>query len=163
MKTLIDFIYTVLIGIAVAVFVGLGIWTFYSGPKSPEYPNYPTGSQPSETQQKEFEKQQQQFDTQMKDYQKEEKPYSKKVSAIALSAGAVFFTGGLLLMRKNDIVGEGLALGGIFTEIYAAGRAASASFKPVVFAAVSLVLTMLVILVLNRGGTFWPAKTRARK
>lgn len=161
MKTLINFIYTILIGVAVAVFVGLGIWTFYAGPKFPDFPNQFTGvSQPSAAQRADMDRQQQQFDKQMQAYQKNEKPYSKKVSGIALAAGVVFFVIGVLLMKRSDTVGEGLALGGIFSEIYAAIRGGSAQFRPLVFASISLILVMLIILVLNRSGALWPAKTR---
>jgi hypothetical protein len=60
MKTLIDFIYTLLIGAAVALFVGLGIWTFYSGPKMPTYPEYPNPSltAPTEKENKAFQQRQ---------------------------------------------------------------------------------------------------------
>ncbi|MBX4191047.1 hypothetical protein KW794_03080, partial [Candidatus Saccharibacteria bacterium] len=151
MKTLIDFIYTLLIGASVVLFVGLGIWTFYSGPKMPDYPRGPNYyTEPTKDQQKQLDQNQQKFDKAFKKYEDEQKPYNRNVSAIALGAGVVFFLVGLLLMRRNDIIGEGLALGGVFTEVYAAVRAVSPANKPFVFASVCLILVMLVLLALFR-------------
>lgn len=163
MKTLIDFIYTLLIGAAVAVFVGLGIWTFYVGPKFPEYPNNYSVSQPTPAQQADYDRQQKQFDNQVKNYDKANKTYSKKVSGIALAAGVVFFIIGLALIRLSDTVAEGLALGGIFSGVYAAISGGISSSRPLVFTSISLILVMLIVLVLNRSGALWPAKPVRRK
>jgi hypothetical protein len=162
MKTFIDFVYTILIGISVLLFVSLGIWTFYSGPKMPSYPQgpYTYAQQPTTEQQKQFEKQQQQFDKDMKVYNDKQKPYGRNVSAISLGAGIIFFAAGLFLIRKNDIVGEGLALGGVFTLVYAAIRAVTASSKPFVFASVCLVLAMLILLSLFRRRFIRPLKAK---
>lgn len=163
MKTLIDFIYTVLIGAAVAVFIGFGIWSFYQGPKGPEYPSYstigPTG--PSEEQEKEFQQKQTRFEQEMKEYNEKNKPYSKKVSGIALGAAIVFYIVGLWLYKRKDVIGEGLALGGVFTSIYAAIRAGIGNSKPQVFISITALLLMLIGVVLYRSGSqFFPLKKR---
>lgn len=162
MKTFVDFIYGLLIGAAVALFVGLGIWTFYSGPKFPEYPNYApaTLTAPSEAQDKEFQARQDKFDRQTKQYDKDEKSYSKKVAVIALAAAVVFYLAGGLLMRLNGVVGEGLALGGVFTTVYATIRAAITDFKSVVFTSVTLILVMVILLALFRVRLQRPTKTK---
>lgn len=164
MKNFVDFLYTLLIGVAVTLFVGLGIWTFYSGPKLPtqDYPNYsqigPTG--PTETQSKELEQQQTKYDQQFKKYDEANKKYEKKVSIIALAAAVIFFVLGLWLIGKNVIVGEGLALGGIFSSIYAAITGAISQFKPLVFISICLILAMSILIALSRTRTnkqprFW--------
>jgi hypothetical protein len=160
MKTFIDFVYTLLIGASVALFVGLGIWTFYSGPKMPEYPQGPYFySQPNDQQQN-LEQQQQKFDRDMKQYQKSSKHYDRNVAAISLAAGVIVFAIGLLLIRVNDIVGEGLALGGAATEVYAAIRATMASNKPLVFASICLILVMMILLALFRRRLLHPLKLK---
>lgn len=153
MKTFINFIYTILIGIAVAVFVGLGIWAFYSGPKSPAYPDYPItnfSSAPTEAQDKAYQAQQDKYNQEVKQYDKVQKSYSKKVAWMVLPIGIIFYAAGLWLMKRSDVVGEGLALGGIFTSIYAAIRAGMADIKQLVFASVSVLLVMLILLALHR-------------
>lgn len=164
MKTFIDFVYTLLIGASVALFVGLGIWTFYSGPKMPEYPNGPVyyTAEPTKEQQKQMQDNQQKFDKAFKQYQNDQKPYQRNVSAIALAAGVVFFVAGLALISRNDIVGEGLALGGAFSEVYAAVRAVSPQSKPLVFASICLILVMLVLLSFFRRRLWLPTHKKAR-
>lgn len=148
MKTFIDFVYTLLIGIAVTLFVSLGIWAFYSGPQFPEYPR--SISTPAEGQEEKFQKEQDEYDKQYRQYDEANKTYSKRVAGIALASGAVFFIGGLWLMKRNEVVGEGLALGGIFTAVYATTRAAISDFKQLVFASVTILLAMLIVLALYR-------------
>lgn len=163
MKTFINFIYTVVIGIAVAVFVGLGIWTFYSGPKSPAFPDYPQYGMtaPTEAQTQEFQAKQDKYTQDYKQFQKFEKPYSKKVAGIALAAGVIFYVAGLWAMKRNEVVGEGLALGGAFTVVYAAIRAGTAEFKQLVFASVTIILAMLILLALYRMRIQKPAKNHS--
>ena len=155
MKTFIDFIYTVLVGVAVAVFVGFGIWSFYPGPKGPDYPLYssvgPGG--PTAEQEKEFQQKQASFDQERKDFDKKNKPYSKKVSGIALGTAIIFYGAGLWLYKRKDIIGEGLALGGIFTALYAAIRAGIGNSRSQVFLSITVLLLMLIGLVLYRSGS----------
>lgn len=156
MKTFIDFVYTLLIAAGVILFVSLGIWAFYSGPQAPSYPQGPYiySKDPTAAQEKQMEQQQKKFDNDMKIYNDKEKPYNRNVAIISLAAGVVFFAGGALLLRKNDTVGEGLGLGGIFTAVYASIRAAVASSKPMVFVSVCAVLAMLILLALLRRRIF---------
>jgi hypothetical protein len=72
------------------------------------------------------------------------------VGAISLAAGVIFYLVGIWLLRRVDVVGEGLALGGIFTGVYAAAMAAIGDFKQLVFASVTVLLAMLIILALFR-------------
>lgn len=155
MKAFIDFIYTVVIGVAVAVFIGLGIWAFYSGPKAPEFPWGGTSyiSEPTEQQQKEEQQKQEKYNRDQEQYQKANKPYSKNVSWLALGAAIIFYGAGLWIYNRRDIIGEGLALGGVFSTIYAAIRAGIGNSKPGVFICVSILLLMLIGLVLYRSGS----------
>jgi hypothetical protein len=147
MKTFIDFIYTILIGVVVAVFVG-------PGPKAPEFP-WTTSyvSDPTDQQKQEEQQKTEKYNQDQEQYTKSNKPYSKKVSGIAIGAALVFYGGGLWLYKRRDVIGEGLALGGVFTMIYAAIRAGIGNSKPQVFICVSALLLMLIGLVLYRSGS----------
>lgn len=164
MKTFIDFIYTLLIGAAVAVFVGFGIWTFYSSPKypQPEYPNYGYAA-PTPEQEKKYQEQEKKNQEEFKQYDKKNEDYSKKIAGIALAASIVFYLAGLYILRRDDVVGEGLALGGIFTGVYAAVRAGIGDFKQLVFASVTLILVMLILLALLRLRWHKPVATSKHK
>lgn len=155
MKTLIDFIYTLLIGAAVAVFVGLGIWAFYSGPKTPEFPapSYYSSEELSVEEKEKDRQNQQKYDREYKEYTKASEPYSKKVSGIALGAAVIFYGGGLWFYKRKDVIGEGLALGAVFTASYAAARGGMGESKILVFVCVSALLLMLIGLVLYRSGS----------
>lgn len=155
LKTFIDFIYTLLVGAAVVLFVSLGVWSFYPGPKMPDYPTYQsypvtTDAVAQQNYEEESRKAQEEYDKKFKEYEKVNNTYGQKVAIISLSSAAVFYALGLWLMKRNDTVGEGLSLGGIFTAIYAAVRAGSGNSRPVVFAAVTAILAMAILLVVRR-------------
>ncbi len=153
MKSFVDFIYTVLIASAVAVFVGLGIWTFYSPPKSPTYPDYPSynyNATPSAAEEKAYQAKMDKYNEAVKKYDDSQKSYSKRVAGIAIAGGIVAYVLGLWLIKKNWIIGEGLALGGVFTLIYAAAQAGIGDFKQLVFGSVTVLLAMLILLVFFR-------------
>lgn len=158
MKTLIDFIYTLLIGAAVAAFVGLGIWTFYAEPKFPPYPDYPQmtydyDQDGNTVESPDYKAKMDKYNADSQKYDDTQKSYSKKTAYIALGAAIIFYVVGLWIYRKIDVVGEGLALGGAFNAVYAAIRAGTADSKPYVFASVTILLTMFVILALYRRRT----------
>jgi len=165
MKSFVDFLYSVLIGASIALFVGFGIWTFYSGPKAPEFPKdnygYYGASAPTPAQQKQIDADQKKFNDQMTQYDKLTKPYNKNVSIIALIAGVIVYLIGLMAVRKNEIK-EGFELGGVFTLFYAIGRALSVGSKPWVFSGISLTVIMLILLVQFRGRAIklWPTRSK---
>ncbi len=155
MKTFIDFIYTLLVGVAVLLFVSLGIWSFYPGPKMPEYPSYPpyevtTDAVAQQNYEEESKKTQAEYDKKFKEYDKANKSYSQKVASISLGSAVVFYALGLWFKKRNESIAEGLSLGGIFTAVYAAVRGGAGDSKPVVFAAVSVLLAMSILLVQRR-------------
>jgi hypothetical protein len=159
MKTFIDFIYTLLIGAAVILFVSLGIWSFYQSPKYPmdstvypTYPGYPNNTDPVviEEYDKKYQAAQAESDKNWKEYEKSRNNYEKKVGSIALGAGVVFYVAGWLFMKRHNLIAEGLALGGIFTTIYAIVQSAAGEFRQIVFASGSALLAMTILLVLRR-------------
>lgn len=161
MKTFIEFIYAAFIGVAVALFVGFGIWAFYQGPQYPDYPTpiySPTGelTENQIQEQKEYEKR-------SEDYHKQEKAYSQNVAMVALVPAVLFYIGGMIWIKRNEVLGEGLAFGGIFTSLYALMRSATgttAANRVVVFVSVTVSLLMLVFLAQQKFRPEKPAKKR---
>ncbi|MDD5145854.1 MAG: hypothetical protein PHF44_03365 [Candidatus Pacebacteria bacterium] len=116
---LIKFIYTLFLALLVALFVGLGIDSFYQGPKAP---NYPLESQQvkqgceqtleQQTLEKEFAKAQEK-------YMEDSKPYNRNVSIISLVASIIILVLSLTLLTRIKMIADGILLGGVFTTIYA--------------------------------------------
>lgn len=142
MNSLIELIYSVTVGIVVALFVCFGIWSLHPGPEYPERTaNYST-SQAN----REYEKQQREEDKRYEKFEKKQKSYALEVAVIALIASAVFYAIGPRLIRTNEVLRDGFMFGGIFTVIYALMHAAESENRIVVFASISLLLAMVVWL-----------------
>jgi hypothetical protein len=176
LKAFVDFIYSVLIGLAVVFFVGFGLWAFLSSPKypdSPPYRSYPTApvypayNYTYEAQQAYTEKQKvyeeeikaydaanskdrEEFNKKLEDHNKADKNFNTKMATISLVSGLVFYLCGLYLLKNNSTIGEGLALGGIFVDVYAGSMALMADNKKFVFGIVAAQLAMIIVLVLQR-------------
>jgi len=115
---LIKFIYTLFLALLVALFVGLGIATFYPGPEAPKYPlelnQVKQGCEETIEQQtlgKEFNKAQEKF-------MEESKPYNRNVSIISLVASIIILVLSLTLLNKIKMIADGILLGGVFTTMY---------------------------------------------
>lgn len=115
---LIKFIYTLFLALLIALFVGLGIDTFYPGPKEPVYPieldQVKQGCEETLEQQslrKEFNQVQEKF-------MKEAKPYNRNVSIISLIASIIILALSLTFLAKIKMIADGILLGGVFATIY---------------------------------------------
>jgi hypothetical protein len=116
----IKLIYTIFLALLVALFVGLGISSFYPGPKAPEYPQtftnmkencncQPTAEEISAT--KEFEQSN-------KQYMAESQVYNRNVSIISLISAIIILISSLTLLNKIKMIADGILLGGVFTTMY---------------------------------------------
>jgi hypothetical protein len=115
---LIKFIYTFFLALLVALFVGLGIDTFYPGPEAPKYPleleQVKQGCEETIEQQtlrKDFNEAQEKF-------MEESKPYNRNVSIFSLVASIILLILSLTLLGKIKMVADGILLGGVFTVAY---------------------------------------------
>lgn len=147
MNAFIRLLYAALIAVAVVVFVGVGTSAVYPGPKMPEYPSfaYDDGQKNPEAQKK-----QEQYDKQWKQYEKDNKAHQKNVSAITAGIAVVVTVVGLWYMRRNEILGEGVALGGVAVSIYAVGTAVASGDRVMRLLAVTVFLVAALVLVHRR-------------
>jgi Na+/H+ antiporter NhaC len=147
MNAFIRLIYALLIASAVVTFVGFGTYSLYEPPKdidhsnSYDYSDNPTSSY--QIRENEITKQEDQHD-------KDVKTYNHNVANIVLISSVIFTVLGLLLYRKYDVFGEGLALGGVATSIYAIVAASQAEARILRFAAVTLFLLSVLVLTYRR-------------
>ena len=115
---LIKFIYTLFLAVLVALFVGLGISTFYPGPEAPEYPTeleYVENCCEETAEQRAIRAD---FDQAGKQYVEEFKLYSRNVSVISLVASIVILALSLTLLAKIKMIADGILLGGLFLTLY---------------------------------------------
>ncbi len=115
---LIKFIYTLFLALLVALFVGLGINTFYPGPEAPKYPVELEGVESCCEQTAEQTKIRAGFDQAQRKYGEEMKPYSRNVSIISLVASIIILIVSLTLLAKIKMIADGILLGGVFTTFY---------------------------------------------
>ncbi len=145
MNILIRLLYAILIAAAVVSFVAVSIYTFYPGPTMPDYNPPLTGKTEPATNiddayQRQYEKANQQYQTDMKSYQ-------RNVSIILVFIAAVVIALGIWLLRRSDIIGEGLQLGAVGTSIYAVISASVADDRVMRFVAVTAFLASVIIVV----------------
>jgi len=115
-------IYTLFLALLIALFVGLGIDTFYPGPEAPRYPleleQVKVGCEETIEQQtlrKEFNEAQEKFI-------EEFRPYSRNVSIISLVASIIILVLSLTLLAKIKMIADGILLGGVFLTAYSIMR-----------------------------------------
>lgn len=140
-------VYSFFLGLLLAVFVGMGIASFYPSPKAPEYPEV---LQTNKTNPDEYTDEQraadQKYEADYKVYAEGINDYSRNVAIIALAAAVVLVVLGLLLHAKTDVIADGLLLGGVFTLLYSIARSFAAEDPKYSFLVTSagLIITMVV-------------------
>ena len=139
-------IYTLFLGLLVALFVGLGIDAFYEGPKMPDYPselnlqkadcgNYP-----------ELMAKQEKFDQDQKNFQEQDKVYNRNVSIISLIFAIVILVASLTLFSKIKMIADGVLLGGVFTTAYSLIRGLMSENSKFRFLIVTVGLIIALVL-----------------
>lgn len=139
-------IYTIFLALLIALFVGLGIDTFYPGPESPQYPieldEERVGCEKTVEQQtlrKEFNQDQNQF-------LEEFKPYSRNVSIISLVASIIILILSLTLLAKIKMIADGILLGGIFVTAYSIIRGFMSDSSEFRFLIITIGLIIALVL-----------------
>ncbi len=146
---IIKIIYTFLIGIFLAVFVGVGIAAFYPGPKFPEQPAFlkycsPEGLRVDNT--SEYKSQIDNFDKEEKEYQIQSQLYNRNVSVASLIASIIIVITSLTLFKKILVIADGLLLGGVITLIYSVLRGFGSEDNMFRFLVVSVGLFISIFL-----------------
>ncbi|MFH0712710.1 MAG: hypothetical protein V2A55_02565 [Candidatus Jorgensenbacteria bacterium] len=118
----IKFIYTIFLALLIALFVGLGIDTFYPGPKAPEYPVELEKVESCCEETAEQGEIRLEFDQAQRKYQEDIKPYNQTVSIVSLAASIIILVVSLTLLNKIQVIADGILLGGVFTTMYSIVR-----------------------------------------
>jgi len=143
-------IYTLLIGIFLAVFVGVGIAAFYPGPKFPEPPIAVKYGSPDMNKQNELSAETkaeiEQFDREEKEYQIKSQIYNRDVSIYSLVAAILVVIASLTLFKTLFLISDGLLLGGVLTLLYSVARGFGAEDNMFRFLVVSIGLFISLFL-----------------
>jgi hypothetical protein len=141
-------VYTFFLGILLALFVGVGINTFYPGPKMPEYSTAITtyGKEPSA----EETKAQKAYDLKMEKHNKDMQPYNRNVSIITLCAAVLLLIISIVAEKRIKVISDGIMLGGLFTLFYSIGRGFASEDSKYVFLVISVGLAIVLYLGYHR-------------
>lgn len=145
-------VYTIFIGVLLAIFVGVGIATFNPGPKPPEIPtllklyNLPTEPSTDPTISAQLQKEQEAFDEVVKTFKEKMEEYNRDVSIVSLMAAILILIISLTLFRKLFIIADGLLLGGVITLLYSVVRVFGSGDDKLRFLVVSVGLALSLIL-----------------
>jgi len=144
---LLKFVYTVFLGLIIALFVGMGISTFYPAPTMPEYPpmaqpaiDMPKDAPETSVAQRDYEKKYQQYMT-------DTQTYHRNVSIISIAVAVMLLVVSFLLEKRNTVITNGVMLGGVFVLVYGIGRGIASTDSKYTFIAVSI--SLLVVLYLG--------------
>ena len=141
---MIKYIYSVFLGLLLAIFVGVGISVFYQQPAQPKYPTELTTMQKEPTTErqeieKKYQLQQQAWDEQMK-------PYNRNVSLVALGAAVLLVGMSLAMGERAKVMADGIMLGGVFTLVYSLIRSFASTYTTYSFIVVTVALVTVLVL-----------------
>lgn len=115
-------IYTIFIGLLLAVLVGVGIDAFYIRPKAPEYNNeFYIKSEVMAPSEEEIQKEKEmslKYQKEYKEYQKVLGVYNRNVSVITSLFSVILLVISLTWLKKLELLSDGLLLGGLLTQGY---------------------------------------------
>lgn len=147
-------IYTFFLGLLLALFVGMGISTFYPAPSEPESPVglYETQPTDSKTISEEQAAADRRYQEQWQEYNEKMQVYNRDVSILSLIISVLLLVLAFTLERRNTILSNGLLLGGVFTLAYAIIRGIMSENTQYRFIAISVALAIVVYLGYRRFG-----------
>ena len=144
---ILNLIYVLFVGLLIAIFVGVGINTFYEPPEQPEYP-YDYGYQ-EETSEEQI-KLEKQYEKENDKYEKEAKEYYGNASVLAVSSSVVLIAFSIAYAKKIKTIGDGVMLGGLFTLLYSIGLGIASTNSKLNFGIVSVSLVVVIYLGYHR-------------
>ena len=161
---MIKYVYTVFLGLLIAIFVGVGISVFYTQPTMPNYPNqlntYPEKTL-TEEQARQNDELQKQYDTEYQAWNDKMETYNRNVSIIALLFSVALVALSFVLLRKSEIIANGVMLGGVFTLVYSLIRGFMSMNTKYSFAAVTVALILAIVIGYTR--IVAPHEAKAKK
>lgn len=141
-------LYTFFLGILIALFVGVGINTFYIAPEEPKYPTITTtAKEPNTTEQAALDaKYNRAYDA----FNEKFATYNRNVSIIAITAAVLLLAASIVYEKRIRFISDGIMLGGLFTLIYSIGRGLASGDSKYTFIMISVSLVVVLFLGYHR-------------
>ncbi|MEO5691254.1 MAG: hypothetical protein ABIQ64_03650 [Candidatus Saccharimonadales bacterium] len=162
-NTLFKLIYTLILGVAITLFVGVGVQAFYEPPKSPEYPTS-QAMYKAEAPTPEEQKAQKQYEVAMSDYSKSRQTYERNVSMVLVGLAVVVIAIGLTFSRQIGFLSDGILLGGLFTLLHSLIRGFAAEDSKFLFVVATVAVATILFLGYRRFSHVGsPTKKKSKK
>ncbi|MFT4470495.1 hypothetical protein ACMX2H_11375 [Arthrobacter sulfonylureivorans] len=141
-------VYTVFLGVIIALFVGLGIRTFYAPPEMPQFPQEQVFQKSDPTaeelaQQREL---QEKYDAAYRAYDDAYETYNRNVTTMTLISSVALLGLSLLVEKRNRVLANGIMLGSLFTLIYSITRSFMSGNTTLSFIVVTVGLAIVLFL-----------------
>lgn len=146
-KRLLKVLYTIFLGVLVALFFGLGVAAFYTAPEQPEYPTALEIIKTDDgTLTAEQQAAQEEYNTAFETYLEQEELYNRNVSIIILVLAVISLVASLAASGKINILPDGLMLGSVFSLVYSIIRGFMAGDPKYRFIIVTISLLITVAI-----------------
>jgi hypothetical protein len=134
---------SVVLGVIIALFVGVGINAFYPEPTYPAEMMSFTDGEPSEA---EVEASNIAYD----EFEEKRQRHSGIVGIIATALSVLVMAGSMFLNKRNIVISQGMLAGGLLLICYGAIQAISSGNTMTAFISIGLGLAALILLILRR-------------
>jgi hypothetical protein len=142
-------VYTVFLGVILALFVGLGVRTFYPPPEMPEFPielSVPMNTEPTDEELAQQQEAQREYEIANRAWMEENEAYNRNVTTVSLAASVVMLGLSLLFEKRNRVLANGVMLGSLFTLIYSIFRGFMSGDTTLTFITVTIGLGIVLFL-----------------
>lgn len=150
-NTLFRIIYTLILGIVIAFFFGIGIQAYYEPPKQPEYPmtgfDYRYGEPKLEGEEaSRYDEEQRIYQEKLQVYEEERQSYERNVAMILMSLAVVTVAGAFVATNRIGFISDGVLLGGLFTILHSIIRGFAAQDTKFLFMIVTVAVVVVMVL-----------------
>src|SRR3569833_3784651 len=140
---------SLLIAGSLIAFVAVGASTVSQAPKYPTYPSCYDGAAYGTSQ---YNSCQSSYDKVQKDFDAKSRAHDRTLTLVSLPAAVVAVLAGDYLIRRSEVIGEGIALGGVGVAIYAIITSVDAEARVLTFVSLSALLIGALLLGWRRFG-----------
>jgi len=152
MNAFIRLLYSLLIAAAVVSFVGVAMYSAYVPPKR-DYASYDHFDY-SKASDAEIQQRDDRLRKDSDNYQQRERTYQRNVTYALVPLAIGFVLAGITMLRKkSEVIGEGLALGGVMIAVYSIFTASVSNNRLLRLAAVTLLLGCAIAVAQQRFST----------
>lgn len=139
-------VYTFLLGLLLALFVGLGVATVHPGPEEPVPPAAVATAQESRELTPEEQQQWTAYEREREAWKDGSLRHSRDVGVVTLVASVALLAVGLVVERRRPVLAQGILLGGLFTLLHSVARSLLSQDTLASFAVVTVALVVVLHL-----------------